>query len=41
VLGTIRGRQAPPPKREYEGNINLTSSETGAARTRVLVMIPN
>jgi len=37
VLGTIRGR--PPPKREYEGNIILTSSETGAARTRVLMMI--
>ncbi len=39
VLGTIRGRP-PLPKREYEGNIILTSSETGAARTRVLMMIP-
>lgn len=38
ALGTIRGRP-PPPKREYEGNIILTSSETGAARTRVLMTI--
>ena len=38
ALGTIRGRP-PPPKREYDGKDILTSSKTGAARTRVLMMI--